>query len=55
MLERDQILVILPEKLREQLRLVEGQLDPAAFTGLGGDRLAAHAVLSGNRDGWSGE
>jgi hypothetical protein len=44
--QRDQIAVILAEQLRQHLRLVEAEFRPAAFTGLGGEGLAAHAVLS---------
>ena len=44
--ERDEVLVVLAEELDQQLRLVEQQFDAAAVTGLGGDGLTAHAILS---------
>jgi len=39
----------LAEELRHELGLVEHDLGTAAITGLGGDRLATHAVPSGRR------
>mgnify|MGYP001372525650 CR=1 FL=1 len=42
--EREQIRVIFAEQAGEELRLVERNLYPAAFAGLGGYGLAAHAI-----------
>src|SRR6185436_17642831 len=50
----DEVLVILAEQLREELRLVEQQLDAAAITDLGGDGFAAHAAPSRAGGGCSG-
>jgi hypothetical protein len=47
LLEREQVRIIFAEELRQELGLVERRPRPGAVTGLGGDGLAAHAVLSG--------
>jgi len=46
-LEREDVRIIFAEELRQELGLVERDLDPGALPGLGGDGLTAHAVLSG--------
>ncbi len=47
LLQRQDVAVIFAEQLRQQLGTVERHLDTGALTLLGGDGLAAHAVLSG--------
>jgi hypothetical protein len=46
LLEHQQVRIIFAEELGQELRLVERHLDPGAVTRLGGDGLAAHAILS---------
>ncbi len=45
--ERQQVRIEFTEQAREQLGLVEAEFGAGTLAGTGGDRLAAHAVLSG--------